>query len=111
VSAGLDVDSEGRIWVLSYERQLSFEERPLNIVFFDAEGKQEATQNIKTGTTEILDAFAFHIFNREGHYLGKLPIQHYAGPIKIQKDRLVILEKQHDVCVFEYRISLLDKAL
>ena len=109
VSAGLDVDSEGRIWVLSHERQLTFEERPLTVVFFDAKGNQEASQNIKTsGSTEV-DAFAFHVFNREGHYLGKLPISHFAGQVKIHKNRLAILERQNDVSVFEYRIMDTDR--
>lgn len=104
VSGDIAVDSKGRIWVLSYERQLKFEERSLTIVFADEEGNLEDRQKIQTGEEQKIDAFAFHVFSQEGIFLGKVPFDHYGGRFKITGDRLYLLESDHDVCLYVYSI-------
>lgn len=54
----------------------------------------EATDTLKTSESSQTDAFAFHVFT----------LTHFADKVKIFGDRLYILEKDHEMCVYEYRI-------
>jgi hypothetical protein len=104
VSGDIAVDDKERLWVLSYERQLKFEEMGLTMHFADGEGRYEGAKTLQTSETTKIDAFAFHIFSSEGHFLGKLPLTHHGGEVKIFQDRLYILEPRHEMCVYAYRI-------
>jgi len=104
VSAGIALDGKDRIWVLSYDRQLQFEEMGFSIQFADEDGRFEGSETLKTSQEIQLDAFVFHLFNAEGHLLGKIPITHHAGIVRIFQDRLYILETRHEMCVYSYRI-------
>lgn len=104
VSKSLAIDEKYRIWVLSYDRQLTFEELPVTIHFADAEGQLEATDTLKTSESFQTDAFVFHVFEKNGEFLGKIPLNHFADRVKIYGDRLYILEKDNEMCVYEYRI-------
>ena len=98
------VDSKERIWVLSYNRQLKYEEMALSIAFRDVDGQFEGTQSLASSDEAEVDAFAIHLFNEEGHFLGEIPLTHHAGTAKIFKDRLYILEPRHRMCVYIYNI-------
>ncbi len=104
VSKSLAVDAKERIWVLSYDRQLTLEELPVTIHFADAEGRLEATDTIKSSESPKTDAFVFHVFEKNGEFLGKIPLGHFADRVKIFGDRLYILEKDNEMCVYVYRI-------
>jgi len=104
VSKNLAIDKEDRIWVLSFDRQLTFEELPVTIHFADEGGQLEATDTLKTSESSQTDAFVFHVFERNGEFLGKIPLTHFADKVKIFGDRLYILEKDKEMCVYEYRI-------
>jgi len=104
VSKSLAVDAEGRIWVLSYDRQLTLDELPVTIHFADAEGRLEATDTIKASESSQTDAFVFHVFEKNGEFLGKIPLGHFADCMKIFGDRLYILEKDNEMRVYGYRI-------
>jgi hypothetical protein len=104
VSKSLAIDEKHRIWVLSYDRQLTFEERPVTIHFADEGGQLEATDTLKTSESSQTDAFAFHVFDETGEFLGKIPLTHFADKVKIFNDKLYILEKDNEMCVYEYRI-------
>ena len=104
VSVDIAIDEKERIWVLSYDRQLKFEEMGLSIVYADQDGRFEGSQTLKTGERSEIDAFVFHIFNAEGHFLGKVPLTHYGGIIRIFGDRLYILESRHDMLIYIYQI-------
>ncbi len=104
VSKALAVDEEGRIWVLSYDRQLTFEEQPV-IVHFAGEGPGlEGTTTLKAGESVQTDAFVFHVFEKTGEFLGIVPLEHFADRVRIFRDRLYILETNNEMCVYEYRI-------
>jgi hypothetical protein len=104
VSKSLAIDEKYRIWVLSFDRQLTFEERPVKIHFADEGGRLEATDTLKTSESNQTDAFVFHVFEKNGEFLGKIPLSHFADRVKISGDRLFILEKDNEMCVYEYRI-------
>jgi len=104
VSADISIDSQGRLWVLSYERQLKFEEMGLTMHFRDGDGRYEGGKTLQTSETTKIDAFAFHLFSPKGHFLGKIPLAHHAGEVKIFQDRLYLLEPRHEMCIYAYRI-------
>lgn len=104
VSKNLAIDKEDRIWVLSFDRQLTFEELPVTIHFADEGGQLEATDTLKTSESSQTDAFVFHVFEKNGEFLGKIPLTHFADKVKIFGDRLYILEKDNEMCLYEYRI-------
>jgi hypothetical protein len=104
VSRSLAVDEKNRIWVLSFDRQLTFEEKPVTIHFAGEGGQLEATDTLKTSESSRTDAFVFHVFENSGEFLGKIPLTHFVDRVKIFGDRLYILEKDNEMCVYEYRI-------
>lgn len=104
VSESIAIDAAGRIWVLSYDRQLSFEETGLTITFMSESGSVESRETLKVAERTATDAFSFHLFDPAGRFLGQIPIDHHGGPVEIVDDRLYILEPRHDMCVYEYRI-------
>ncbi len=106
VSKSIAIDEKNRIWVLSFDRQLTFEELPVTINFADAEGQLEATDTLKTSESSQTDAFVFHVFEKNGEFLGEIPFTHFADNVKIFGDRLYILEKDNEMCVYEYRILM-----
>jgi len=104
VSKSLAIDEKFRVWVLSFDRQLTMEERPVTIHFAVEGGQLEATDTLKTSESSQTNAFVFHVFEKNGDFLGKIPLGHFADNVKIFGDRLYILEKDNDMCVYEYRI-------
>ncbi|MBN1938425.1 MAG: NHL repeat-containing protein [Candidatus Aminicenantes bacterium] len=104
VSKSLEVDDHGRIWVLSYDRQLTFEEQPLIMHIFGEGPGLEATKTLKTSDDAKTDAFVIHVFDLSGVFLGKIPLAHFADRIRIFRDRLYILELSNEMCLYEYRI-------
>lgn len=104
VSKAVAVDDEGRIWVLSHDRQLTFEEQPV-ILHIAGEGPGlEGTKILKAPEDVRTDAFVFHVFDPSGEFLGKVPIGHFADRVRIHRDRLYLLEANNEMCVHEYRI-------
>jgi hypothetical protein len=104
VSRNLAIDTKNRIWVLSFDRQLTFAELPVTIHFADEGGQLEATDTLKTSESSQTDAFVFHVFSENGEFLGAIPLTHFADKVKIFGDRLYILEIDNEMCVYEYRI-------
>ena len=104
IMGGVAVDAKKRIWVLSYDRQLVFEEHPVTIHFTDEGGDLEAAYTLKTSDSTQTDAFVFHVFEKNGEFMGKIPLTHFADKVMMFGDRLYILEKDNEMCVFAYRI-------
>ncbi len=103
-TADIALDAEGRLWALSYERQLKFEEMGLTMHFRDGDGRYEGDETLQATDELKIDAFAFHVFDGQGRFLGKLPLTHHAGVVRIFQDRLYILEARHGMCIYTYRI-------
>ena len=104
-SADISLDDQNRIWVLSYSRQLKFEEMGLSIHYRDGDGRYEGNETIHASENIETDAFEFHIFDPEGHLLGIIPLTHHNGVVRIFRDRLYLLESRHNMCVYCYRIT------
>lgn len=104
ISAGIAIDEKNRVWVLSYDRQLAFEEMGITIAFADSDGKYEGSETLKASEVVDTDAYTFHIFNLDGHFLGEVPLTHHGGVVKIFQDRLYVLDGLHEMCVYVYKI-------
>lgn len=82
VSADIDIDTKGRIWVITYLKQPS--ERA-NAGYF-------------------VKNFEFEIFNREGILLGKVPSPEHNGVMRIINNLLYLIDMTEEMCIFEYKI-------
>ncbi len=106
-SAGIDVDGKGRSWVLTYARQLRKDEQVQTSM--TSVGGQAGVNNvsIKTeGNTDLrtTDAFKLEIFDPDGVLLGEIPLTHFADVLRVDGDRLFLIDRERGVTVYEYRI-------
>jgi hypothetical protein len=104
-SADISLDDQNRIWILSYSRQLKFEEMGLSIHYRDGDGRYEGNETIHASENIEIDAFEFHIFDPKGRLLKRIPLTRHSGVVRIFRDRLYLLEPRHSMCVYCYRIT------
>lgn len=97
VSRGIGLDSKGRIWVLTMNRQLEPEEQTRTI------SGGGGTQTLQKGKIKKMDIFKLEIFNNEGVFLGGILLDHLAHRIRIQKDFLFIADMEN-VRYYQYQI-------
>lgn len=107
-SEDLAVDGKGRIWVITYERQLKDEEKAGTSIRMSRAGSG-STISMAPSTHEDLpetsDALKLEVFDPEGMLLQSIPLDHYADSIEINRDRLYILDKVRHMKVHVYRIT------
>ena len=106
-SSGLGVDAKGRIWILTYARQLRKEEQVQTSMMSVGGPGGVNNVSIKTeGNTDLrtTDAYRLDVFDQEGLFLGSLPLTHFADVISVAGDRLFLIDRERGVAVYEYRI-------
>jgi sugar lactone lactonase YvrE len=106
-SAGLAVDAKGRIWVLTYNRQLKKEEEVQTSMMSVGGAGGVSNVSVKTeGNTDLreTDAFKLEIFAADGVLLGEVPLTHFADVIRIAGDSLFLIDRERGVTVYQYRI-------
>lgn len=106
-SSGLGVDAEGRIWVLTYARQLREEEQVRTSMTTVGGQAGVNSVSIKTeGNTDLrtTDAYRLDIFDPDGALLGSLPLTQFADVLRVAGDRLFLIDRDRGVTVYEYRI-------
>jgi sugar lactone lactonase YvrE len=106
-SAGIAVDAKGRIWVLTYARQLKKDEQVQTSMM--SVGGQAGVSNvsIKTeGNTDLrtTDALRLDVFDPDGSLLGEIPLSHFADVLRISGDDLFLIDRERGVTVYYYRI-------
>jgi len=85
ISQSIEVDSRGRIWILSWLRELKDFENPSD--------------------REVLSSlFEFHVFDPNGIFLGVIPVESVVDKFRISGDRLFIIDMLDEMCVYEYKI-------
>jgi hypothetical protein len=107
-SAGIAADARGRIWVLTYARQLRKEEQVQTSMM--SVGGQAGVSNvsIKTeGNTDVrtTDAYRLDVFDPDGVLLGSIPLTHFADVLRVAGDSLFLIDRERGVTVYEYRIA------
>jgi sugar lactone lactonase YvrE len=101
-SGGIAVDDKGRVWIITYNRQIKKEEE----VYMVTRGTQSGVTRQIVGNTDLqeTDMFKLEIFDGDGILLGEIPLGRFVDEIYIEKDRLFLLDQMRGVKYFEYRI-------
>ena len=97
VSRGIAVDSKGRIWVLTMNRQMEPEE------ITQVVSTGGASRTVQEGKIKSMDIFKLEIFDNDGILLGEILLDHLASRIRIQKDFLFIADAEN-AQYYQYRI-------
>jgi len=106
-SSGIAVDNKDRIWVATLKRQIKENERVQTSVMTTMSSSGERAMNMSVkGNTEVkeTDMYLLEIFDPDGILLGKIQLKHFVDDIKIQKDRLYLLDKRRGMQYYEYKI-------
>ncbi|MCP4725480.1 MAG: 6-bladed beta-propeller [bacterium] len=102
ISAGIDVDSKGRIWDIKIKRDEKKEEQ-LNRVMYRTE--TSVSVEFKSPVTVFeTDRFQLDLFSRDGIYLYSYPIDHFCDGIIIIGDTIYILDTNRNMRFFIYKI-------
>lgn len=106
-SSGIAVDDKGRLWIVSLKRQIKENERVQTDVRVRMEpgGVRNMAMSV-TGNTDVreTDMYQLEIYAPDGILLGKLELNQFVDDIRIQKDRLYLLDKMRGMQYYEYKI-------
>lgn len=97
VSQGIAADWQGRLWVITLNRQMTREETGNEVV---AEGKRKIVQPV----IQKMDIYKLEVFSPDGIFLGELPLAHVAHGIRICGPYLFIWE-WNTATVYQYRMQ------
>ncbi|MFC1529788.1 NHL repeat-containing protein [Gemmatimonadota bacterium] len=99
INTGLDVDSRGRIWVVSYTRKWERGEIVTRSMY---DGQEQIMGDRSITETDL---FEIQIFNPDGILLQKIPLTHYCDYLKIIDDKVYILDRDRLMQFYVYRID------
>ncbi len=101
-SQGVAVDGAGRVWVVTYRRQI----KPEEVIRISMSGNQSGSTVKREGNTDLrtTDMYQLDVFDSEGVLLGSLPVSQFVDGIWIYGDRLYLLDRDHGVAYHQYRI-------
>jgi len=99
LNTGLAVDSEDRIWVVSYTRKWERDE----IIHRSYINGQEQISGDRSLTET--DMFAIQVFSPEGVLLQTIPLTHYCDDLAIIGDTVYILDRDRLGQFYVYRIT------
>lgn len=105
-SMGVAVDAQGRVWVVTFNRQLKEEEQVRGNIGVSMTNGQRSVSLSYEGATEIreTDAYKLEIYDKDGVFLGSLPLTQFVDDIRIIKDRVYLLDKVRGAQYYEYKI-------
>ncbi len=106
-SAAAAVDDLGRIWVVTFARQLRKEEKVETAISIRGSIGGGSTVNYYVnGDTDLrtTDAYKLELFDTDGTLLGELPLDVFVDALYVRGDRLFIVDKLRGARVLEYRI-------
>ncbi|MBU1186035.1 MAG: NHL repeat-containing protein [Acidobacteria bacterium] len=105
-SNGIAVDGKGRVWVVTFTRQIKEEEK-VGTMISVSEQSGKRTMNMQTrGNTELqeTDMFKLQVFDAEGVLLGDISLNRFVDGIRIHNDRLYMIDRMRGTKIYEYRI-------
>lgn len=105
-SSGIAVDDKGRIWVVTHKRQIKEDERiQTSVRVMMQDGVRNMTMSV-TGNTDVMetDMYQLEIYAPDGILLGKLQLNQFVDDIRIEKDRIYLLDKMRGMQYNEYKI-------
>ena len=101
-SNGVAVDDSGRVWTLTYSRQIKPEEE----IRISQSGDRNGITTKREGNTELrtTDMYQLEVFDADGFLLGVIPLKQFVDGIWIFKDRLYLLDRDRGVSYSQFRI-------
>jgi hypothetical protein len=103
VASGLDADDSGRIWVVTFDRQMRKDEEVI-VMISGRVGGGETRKLVGNTDLRKTDMQKLEIFAPDGVLLGEIPLTHFVDKIWVHKDRLFLLDSDRGVCFYEYKI-------
>lgn len=105
-SMGVAVDDKGRVWVVTFKRQLKEEEQVQSGISVSMMNGQRSVSMSFEGATDNreTDSFQLEIYDRDGILLGTIPLTHFVDDIRIIEDRVFLLDKARGAQYYEYKI-------
>ncbi|MFC1556092.1 6-bladed beta-propeller [candidate division KSB1 bacterium] len=106
VTNGIAVDSSGRIWALTFDRQiLEGEKVSMSMTISNDGGKSTLSREI-SGNTETVetDMYKLEVFDPEGMLLVEIPLTHFCDRMRIIGNKLFIIDNRRAHAVYEYDI-------
>lgn len=103
-SKGIAVDSKGRIWSVTYDRQTNEDEKIGMSIRAERGGAMNITVDGNTDNIET-DAFKLEVFDTDGTLLQEIPLTHFAESIKIFGDNVYILDSLRGASFYHYKLS------
>ena len=106
-SRGVAVDGRGRIWVVTYARQLREEEKVQTSMRSVGGAGGVSNVSVKTtGNTELrtTDAFKLEVFTEDGVLLGEIPLTHFVDAIRVFGNSLFLIDRERGVTIYQYTI-------
>ena len=88
ISQGIDVDSHGRIWIITVTRRAKKEEFP--------PAGLELTET---------DRYRLDVFDSKGTFLESFPLTHFCDDMRIIDDKIYILDQSRTMRFYIYKIS------
>jgi sugar lactone lactonase YvrE len=107
-ASGAAVDGKGRLWIVTWTRQLKQEEEVGTSVSMTMSSGGGRTIGYQVrGDTELrkTDAFKLEVFDSGGVLLGSLPLDFFVDGVFIHGDRLFLMDKYRGTQFKEYRIK------
>jgi hypothetical protein len=98
VSSGISVDNEGRVWVVTLNRQLSLKETGSIVSGSGGTIIKDIDQD-----TDKTDAYKLEVFDSDGSLLGEIHLNHHVHGIRICRDSLFMWERNNSK-IFQYEI-------
>jgi hypothetical protein len=101
-SEDIAADSEGRAWVLTFDRQMNRSEAILAATWMT--GKREVTR----GDTSLrfTDAYKIEVFDSDKELIDTIPITHFTDSIDVYGDNLFLIDKYRGMQVYQYQILM-----
>ncbi len=105
-SMGVAVDDKGRVWVVTFKRQLKEEEQVQSGISVSMMDGQRSVSMSFEGATDNreTDSFQLEIYDQDGILLGSIPLTHFVDDIRIIEDRVFLLDKARGAQYYEYKI-------
>lgn len=104
---GIAVDSSGRIWVVTLNRQPRENEQvDINMSVSMSGGERKMSMK-PAGKTDLrtTDIYKLEVFSPDGELLGSLPVDHFVDGIIIKGDRLFLWDALRGAKFYEYKIK------
>jgi len=106
VSAAIDVDDKGRIWVVTADRQIREDEQVNRMISVEESGGRRRMSLSLSGATDLYDTdmYKIEIFAPDGILLGVIPLDHFCDGMRILDGRLYINDKLRSMRYYVYTI-------